>query len=440
MLLAGDVLVLAASLWVTLALRYFELPSRELLTAHTTPFFILFFVWIGVFFLAGLYGKQTRLFRSRLLSTILFTQTINVVLAALFFFLIPFFGITPKTILAIYLVVSSLGVFAWRMGLFPYVRPHAALRGILIASGSDAQALADEIQGGHYPFAFECVIDTKQVPSHEIIQQACRVVEEDNLAFLVVDFSDAAFNAALPIIYDAAFQKRRFALIDITELYEEVFDRVPLSFVKYEWVLGNLATSHVYDQLKRLVDIVLGCVAGVCSLVFYPFVILAIKMDDGGDIFVTLPRVGRFQKQIDIVKFRSMTGNDAGDYGESGKTKLEVTRVGKWLRIFRVDELPQVWNILKGDLSIVGPRPETPTLAAHYSARIPYYNARYLAAPGLTGWAQIKHDRHPHHGTDVVETKEKLSYDLFYFRHRSFMLDMFVILQTIRIVLTARGS
>ena len=440
LLLLGDILILAASLWVTLALRYLEVPSMELLTTHIVPFLILFAVWIGVFFIAGLYGKHTRLFKSRLLATVLYTQTINVILAALFFFLIEFFGITPKTILAIYLVVSSAGIFAWRTILFSYTKPRAKLKGVLIASGPDAQALADEIQSGHYPFEFECVIDTKQVPPHEIIQQACRVAEEDSLAFLVVDFTDAAFNAALPIIYDAAFQKSRFALVDITELYEEVFDRVPLSFVAYEWVLGNLATSRVYDSLKRVVDVLLGLIAGVISLVFYPFVILAIKMDDGGDIFITQERVGLHQRPIHIKKFRSMSGNDQGEYGGGGKTKLTVTRVGKWLRILRIDELPQIWNILRGDLSFVGPRPELPTLAAHYNARIPYYNARYLATPGLTGWAQIKHDRHPHHGTDVAETKEKLSYDLFYFRHRSFMLDVFVILQTIRIVLTARGS
>ena len=93
-----------------------------------------------------------------------------------------------------------------------------------------------------------------------------------------------------------------------------------------------------------------------------------------------------------------------------------------------------------GDLSLVGPRPELPALAREYSARIPYYNARHLATPGLTGWAQIKHDRDPHHGADITETKEKLSYDLYYLKHRSLFLDLFIILQTIRIVLTARGS
>ena len=260
------------------------------------------------------------------------------------------------------------------------------------------------------------------------------------MTFLVVDFSDKAVGAALPIIYDAAFHKRRFALVDAAELYQEVFDREPLSLINYEWILGNVSASRVYDILKRGIDIVFAGMAALISLVFYPFIIAAIKLDDGGPPFITQERVGRFQKPIRIIKFRSMSGNDAGEYGKSGKTKLEVTRVGFWLRLLRLDELPQLWNVLLGDLSLVGPRPELPALANQYNARIPYYNARYLIAPGLTGWAQVRHDRDPHHGADITETKTKLSYDLYYLKHRSLLLDIFILLQTIRIMLTARGS
>ena len=135
-----------------------------------------------------------------------------------------------------------------------------------------------------------------------------------------------------------------------------------------------------------------------------------------------------------------MSGNDQGVYGASGVSKLTVTRVGRWLRMLRIDELPQLWAVLTGSLSLVGPRPELPALASQYSARIPYYSARYLVAPGLTGWAQIKHDRDPHHSSDFEETRTKLSYDLYYMRHRSLLLDLFVLLQTFRIVFTARGS
>lgn len=441
LLLVGDIAILIASLWLSLLLRYFQTPTTDIFMMHLRPFSLLFVAWIIVFFLAGLYGRHTRIFRSRLITTILYTQIINMMIAALFFFFVPSFGLSPKTILALYLIVSFLLIFAWRAMLFTRLPRSKALKGVLIAHGPDAKALADEIaHDSHSTFSFDYVIDTAVSPSHEVIQQACRVAEEDDVTFLVVDFSDPAVGVALPIIYDAAFQKNRFALVEASELYQEVFDRVPLSFIDYEWVLRNLSASRVYDVVKRIIDIMGSLIAGVLSLVVYPFVMLAIKLDDGGPYFITQERVGRFERPIRIIKFRSMSGNDQGEYGTGGKSELTVTRVGKWLRILRLDEIPQLWNVFRGDLSLVGPRPELPALAAQYNARIPYYNARYLVSPGLTGWAQVRHDRHPHHGADIVETKEKLSYDLYYLKHRSLLLDLFVMLQTIRVILTARGT
>ena len=440
-LLIGDLAIFALSLWITLALRYLEVPSTALFKLHVVPFAFLFGAWVVVFFIAGLYGKHTRLFRSRLASTILYTQIINMMIAALFFFFLPMFGLAPKTILLLYLVVSFPLIFLWRVALFPHLRTGKRLKGVLVASGPDAKLLADEIENdSRYPFRLEYIIDTARAPTHEVIQHACRVAAQDDVTFLIVDLSDKAVAAALPIIYDAAFHKKHFALLDAAELYQEIFDREPLSLITYEWILGNISASRVYDLVKRFLDIAVATLGGLAALALYPFVALAIKLDDGGPIFITQQRVGRFQKPIRIIKFRSMSGNDEGAYDESGKTKLTITRVGKWLRILRLDELPQLWNVLTGDLSLVGPRPELPALAQHYSARIPYYNARYLIAPGLTGWAQLKHDRHPHHGTDTTETKEKLSYDLYYLKHRSLFLDLFIMLQTVRIVLTARGS
>ena len=444
LLFAGDVLVFVLSLWLTLAVRYFEFPSKELFVKHLTPFSLLFVAWAVVFFLAGLYGKHTRLFRSRLSSTLLSTQIVNISLAALFFFSVPAFGLSPKTILVLYLIISFLLVFLWRVVLFPKLpRPLRGRkpRGILIASGPDAHALAEEVASDtRYPFKFEQVIDTAHAPSHEVIQHACRLAAKDDMTFLVVDFSDKAFAQIQPIIYGAAFHKRRFAIVDIVELYQEVFDRVPLSLVKYEWVLASVSASRVYDAVKRGIDVMGALAIGTLSLVAYPFVALAIKLDDGGPVFITQHRVGRYEAPIRVVKFRSMSGNDEGEYGKHGRTKLVVTRAGHWLRILRIDEFPQLWSVLRGDLSLVGPRPELPALAAEYSARIPHYNARYLVSPGLTGWAQLKHDRDPHHGTDIAETKRKLSFDLYYLRHRSLLLDIFIILQTIRVMLTARGS
>jgi lipopolysaccharide/colanic/teichoic acid biosynthesis glycosyltransferase len=440
-LVLGDVAIFAVSLWATLALRYLEPPSSSFFWIHLVPFSLLFCAWLGTFFLAGLYGRHTRLFRSRLSTTLLSAQIVNVLLAALFFFFIPLFGLAPKTILLLYLLVSFALIYVWRVYLFPRIHHAKRLRGVLIASGPDAERLADEIANDtRYPFTFDYRIDSAKAPSHEVIQHACRVAEEEGVSFLVVDLSDKAISAALPIIYDAAFKKRRFALVDVGELYQEVFDRAPLSLIHYEWVLANVNASRMYDVAKRIIDMAGGFLVGALALVAYPFVLFAIKLDDGGPVFIVQERVGRFEEPIRVFKFRSMTGNDKGEYGADGKTKLAVTRVGKWLRILRIDELPQLWNVLRGELSLVGPRPELPALAAQYSAKIPYYNARYLVTPGLTGWAQIRHDRDPHHGADIAETKEKLSYDLYYLKHRSLLLDLFIILQTIRIVLTARGT
>src|SRR3989344_1059455 len=135
-LLAGDVAVFVVSLWTTLGVRYLGPPSSELFMLHAVPFAILFAVWVFIFFLAGLYGRHTRLFRSRLATTIFYTQLINMVVAALFFFFIPAFGLAPKTILLLYLVISFILIFSWRVGLYPHVRSRRRLRGVLIASGA----------------------------------------------------------------------------------------------------------------------------------------------------------------------------------------------------------------------------------------------------------------------------------------------------------------
>ncbi|MBI5469794.1 sugar transferase [Candidatus Kaiserbacteria bacterium] len=440
-LLVGDVFVFTITLWLMLALRYLAWPTQTLFTQHLRPFSLLFVLWIFVFFLAGLYGKHTRLFRRKLPTLIFSTQVLNMGLAAAFFFLIPVFGIAPKTNLVLYLLLSAPLIFAWRVGVFPRLRMAKRLKGVLIASGPDARALAEEVASDRrYPFKFVYVIDTDMSPTHEVIQRACRVAEEADVTFVVVDHADSAVSAALPIIYNAAFHKNRFALVDIVDLYQEVFDRVPITLTRYAWVLDQVGASRAYDTLKRAADIAVGLLGCAVFILFYPFVMLAIKLEDGGQVFIAQQRVGRFQKPIAILKFRSMNGNDQGEYDATGKSRLTVTRTGKWLRILRIDELPQFWSVVRGDLSFVGPRPELPALAAQYSARIPYYNARYLVSPGLTGWAQIKHDRDPHHGTAIEETKEKLSYDLYYLERRSFFLDLFIMFQTIRIIFTARGT
>jgi lipopolysaccharide/colanic/teichoic acid biosynthesis glycosyltransferase len=133
-----------------------------------------------------------------------------------------------------------------------------------------------------------------------------------------------------------------------------------------------------------------------------------------------------------------MSHDDKGVY-EALRPRNPITKVGNFLRKTRVDELPQLWNILKGDLSLIGPRPELPALVKQYEHEIPYYNVRHLIKPGLSGWAQIYHDTHPHHEVATLETKRKLSYDLYYIKNRSFLLDIKIALRTLRTLVSIAG-
>jgi lipopolysaccharide/colanic/teichoic acid biosynthesis glycosyltransferase len=176
-------------------------------------------------------------------------------------------------------------------------------------------------------------------------------------------------------------------------------------------------------------DVSISLVLGVISLAVYPFVYLAIKLDDGGTVFFKQDRIGRGGRVIKIIKFRTM----------SEGVHPQVTRVGDMLRKIRIDELPQLWNILRGDISLVGPRPELPDLVKLYEKEIPYYSVRHLLKPGLSGWAQIHQEKPPKFDVGYDETKTKLSYDLYYIKNRSFMLDLKIALQTIKTILSRSG-
>ena len=439
-LLLGDVITFGAALWLTLLFRNFEFPTLGVFVQHLIPFSILFVIWVGVFLLSGLYDRSSRLLRSRLPESILLAQTINVSIAAVFFFLIPVFGIAPKTVLAVYLLVSSALIFAWRVSIYPRVASGARTSATIIATGDDMQRLVEEVnQNPHYPFEFTRIIDTELLPMSEVVQQVCRIVEEkDSAPIIVADTNTSVMQAILPIVYDVAFSAQQFTFIDVNDLYQEVFERVSLTHVQYDWILAHVGRPAMYDFLKRLLDIALGLVGTLGLAVIYPFIALAIKLEDGGEVFAAMERVGRYGRTFKMFKFRSMTGNDGGLYA-NGKTKLTVTRIGTFLRKTHLDETPQFLNLLRGDMSFVGPRPEVPSLAAQYAARIPFYNARHLIAPGLTGWARVRHVGDPHHGADIEETKNKLSYDLYYMKHRSLLFDVNVILQTVKFLLGARG-
>jgi exopolysaccharide biosynthesis polyprenyl glycosylphosphotransferase len=437
LLFLGDVLVFIASLWMALLIRNLGVPSREVFYLHLFSFSFVFVAWVLSFFVAGLYGKHTLLFKSRLPTLILNTQIINSVLAVAFFYFIPALVITPKILLFIYLAISFLFILFWRVRLVSFFGFRHKQKAFLVGEGREMLELYEEVNNNpRYSLSFVSFLDIGR-DGYDAEDDLVRPVYENGISVIVVDSKSAKIEPLLPHLYNLIFANVRF--VDMHKVYEDIFDRVPLSLLRYNWFLQNISSSShpVYDTLKRLMDIIVSVIALLVSMIFYPFVFVAIKLDDGGPIFSHQDRVGKGNNIIHLLKFRTMTSDDGGKWGVC---ENKVTRVGAFLRKSRIDELPQLWNVLFGSISLIGPRPEFPDPVKQYTAEVPYYNIRHLIKPGLSGWAQIYHENHPHHGIDVEETKNKLSYDLYYIKNRSIMLDIKIALLTIRTLLSRSGK
>ncbi len=436
-LLAGDVLFFLVSLWGALLFRSGEWPSRELFLTHLVPFSFLFAMWVVVFYIAGLYEKHTTILQSRLPAALAGAQLTNSAVAVIFFYFVPFFGITPKTILFLVLAFSFLLILFWRMyGYFALSRAKTT-NAILIGSGVEMKELVSEVNSNPiYNLRFVSSIDLSRTEEGFWREVVSRAYAED-VSVIAIDLAHENVEPVLPHLYNLIFSNVNF--IDMHKIYEDIFDKVPLSLLHYNWFLENISTKPrtAYDGLKRVMDIIFAGVLAFASLALYPFVWLAIRLDDGGPLFIRQERVGESNRLIRILKFRSMTHDDKGEYGTDTRPST-VTRVGAFLRKSRIDELPQLWNVVRGDLSLIGPRPELPPLVRHYTEEIPYYNVRHLIKPGLSGWAQI-YGEHGHGAVAVDETKNKLSYDLYYIKNRSLLLDLKVALRTLKTLVSFAG-
>ncbi len=437
LLFIGDIIVLVFAIWLTLLLRYSQIPTSDLFLSHLYPFAFLIMTWEIVFFIVGLYEKHTLFLKSKLPTIILNAQIANAGLAVLFFYFVDL-GITPKRNLFIYLLISVLLVLFWRLYFYPRFGPKKKQNAIIIGSGEEMKELRDEVNHNtRYGLKFVSSIDLANVESLDFNADILQRIYNEDISVIAVDLQSLKVEPFLPHLYNLIFSKVRF--IEMHKIYEDIFDRIPLSLVKDSWFLENISLSprSIYDFFKRLMDVVLSLVLGVLSLAFYPFVFLAIKFDDAGAIFSIQERVGKNNQPIKLYKFRTMTkSNDGGKWGKENDNI--ITRVGSFLRKTRIDELPQLWNVLLGDISIIGPRPEFAEPVALYEKQVPYYNIRHLIKPGLSGWAQI-YGEHPHHGTDVSKTKNKLSYDLYYIKNRSFILDLKIALRTVKTFVSRTG-
>ncbi|GMR19258.1 MAG: hypothetical protein BMS9Abin34_390 [Patescibacteria group bacterium] len=445
--LFGDIVALYLSLYLVLWFRYGTQLGSGVWDQHFLPFTIVYLIWLGVFYVLNLYSLAAIWNVAEFFRKFTTAMLVNTAVAIFFFYLIPYFGITPKTNLFLDLVVFTLLFSGWRFIYSKIIRAvgttnNLVLIGAHAASIELARKILDHPELG-YSIVAVFNLNGESLPKWlkdsgilvgENLSQLEKLVRSGEINSVVVSneiYADIFGDLYRLIPTGADFQ-------NLSSFWEE-FDRsIPVSETDEVWFLENLrgVRKRLYEIRKRGIDIFFSIVFGLVFLALFPLIVLGIKLSGPGPVFYFQKRVGKDGKTFEMVKFRTMVP-DAEKNGAQWAEKDDprITKFGRFLRNMRLDELPQLINVLKGEMSFIGPRPERPEFVDRLSEEIPHYDLRHLIRPGVTGWAQINYP----YGSSEDDAAKKLRYDLYYLKNRSFLLDGEIVLRTIGVVLSRKG-
>ncbi len=430
-LLGGDVVVLYLALFLTLLLRYNGI-SAEVWQTHAMPFTIIFLVWIIVFYVADLYDLRL------LKNSIEFTQKLGVILglcagiAILFFYFLPGFGIAPKVNLFIFIAFAGALGYAWRTFYNAMLQDRLPVTKLmLLGYNQTAEELSRRLRE-HPQLGYEVKYWMKEGLRDKEFKQLAEIIAAHKIHLIVVPAHIKKSARAAHLIYkNLAFGTE---VVDLATLYERVLKKVPLAELEEVWFLENLTKSHkIYDTLKRPVEVIAATLWIALTLPLLLLFIVVIKATSPGPAIFTQKRVGWRNREFLIYKLRTMRLDAERRGPRWAKPNDErSTSIGRFLRRTHLDELPQFWNIVRGDLSLIGPRPERPEFVESLRKEIPFYELRHLVRPGVSGWAQT----HYRYGASIKDAYEKLQYDIYYLKNRSLLVDLLILLKTFKFFFT----
>lgn len=443
-LLLGDIGILYFSLYLTLLLRYWAKPAEYLWQGHFWPFTIVFIAWILIFYISGLYDLHIAVNNLSFFSKTGRSLAIAGLISAAFFYLTPQITIAPKRNLLIYIAVFAALFYLWRQFYNWSLKAYLPKNTIaIIGLNEQARELINELQrkphlGYNIAFIIDGMRETDNISGIPIIKNFAnldKLIMDKKVATLVI-ISDPHQS---PELRTSLFKclPLKINYISLPDFYEMITGKVPIDAINQMWFLENLSegSKTLFDAVKRAYDIVLALTISIITLPFWPLIGLVVKLESSGPVFFKQTRASKNNKPFTMVKFRTMaTANN--NFSPTAEKDKRVTKFGAFLRKTRIDEIPQVINILKGEMSFVGPRPERPEFIKELEIIIPFYQERMLVKPGLTGWDQISGE---YHSPSREDTLKKLQYDLFYIKNRSIYLDLSIILKTIYTVLSRGG-
>ena len=451
LLIFGDIAILYFSFWLTLLIRY-QAGFNQQLAGHLLPFSIVFAIILVIFYVDELYEVTVGRGLIDLLNRLLRSLAIGGGFAVVFFYLGygRLFTIKPQRVLLIYLVVAGVLLYLWR-ALFRRLAKSSRISNGLILVGWNslaaeiAKVLVSKPELGFSLKAIVVDAPVADVPAalHGLVtirgfDQIKSVCVEHGANTVVSVIHPRENPSLLRGLFDCLSLKINFT--NIANFYENVTGKIPVTAIEQIWFLENLTErrKRLYDVAKRLFDIVFAVCLLILTLPLIPIVALFIKLDSEGPVLFRQVRTGRDGKSFTAIKFRTMIQNAEQNGPQwAVKNDTRVTKLGRLLRKTRIDEIPQLINVFRGEMSLIGPRPERPEFVEQLQSQMPFYKERLLIKPGLTGWAQVAG---PAYGGSKEESLEKLQYDLYYIKNRSIGLDISIMLRTIRTVLSRQGQ
>ncbi len=452
LLMIGDalavVLSVLAALFIWSVVAQGESFTFEFVWYRSYWFFVLTGMWLLLASANDFYDLNIAVQRSLMLQRLILITVQMLVVYLIIFFLSPPVSL-PRLFILYYGVASFILIGLVRL-VNPALLGWASVRRRVLIVGTDWAAMSIIGAIGRYAHhAYEIVgivgeadevgQSIGDVPVLGAGPDILLLVHGQQISELVVTSTRELSGALFQGVMDA--YEHGVTILPMPLLYERITGQVPVEHVNNNWAvvlpIGGNSIFNPYPFLKRLMDIGLGLLGLLAFLPILPMLALAIRLDSPGGIFYGQERVGLNGRVFRIYKFRSMRADAEAVTGAvfSQKGDPRVTRVGRLMRMTRLDELPQIINILRGDMSVVGPRPERPEHVKRLTQKIPFYRTRLVIRPGLTGWAQVRYN----YGANDEDALVKLQYDLYYIRHQSLVLDLNIIVRTVGKVIKMSG-
>ena len=454
-LITGDFLISLISLVAALAfwgstLRFIDFNLEFLRTRIPAWFYLLPLFWLLL--LIEMYDVHSAADWGKTVRSVLVAGVIGLGLYLALFFVYsdPARASLPRLGIASYLVIVVLLTLAWRWIFIRTFTGARFLRRVLLVGGGESGKILLRVvnQLKVKPFYLVGIIDDDPEKQGTVIEDVPVLGDSGSLLEMIAihEISDVivAITGKMKGSMFQALLDAHDIGVDITRMpvaYEDLLGRVPIRILESDWILRSFVdearVSNFYELAKRLVDIVGGLFGSAVMVVLLPFIFLAVIIDDGLPVFYNQTRSGKRGSPYEIIKFRTMRRDAEADglpqWASEGDQR--ATRVGRILRRTHLDELPQFLNVLRGDMSLVGPRAERHELVRMFEGHVPFYRARLLVKPGISGWAQINFG----YASSIEDTMVKLEYDLYYIKHRSLWVDLVILLRTPATILGFRG-